>query len=213
MKFAISYSCGKDSTFALHKMIKQGHTPICLMVMINESAKRSYFHGADFHMLDQYAEALNLPIIPCLADENNYALAFEEGLQKAKSMGVEAVCFGDIDIEENRKWEEERCQRVGLQAYFPLWQGGREDIVHELIRLGYQCLIKSIHKELLPQSILGKCLDETIVSIMKSSEIDICGENGEYHTLVVDGPIFTKPLAFQMGEILEMGAYAVIVIT
>lgn len=209
MKFAMSYSCGKDSTLALHKMMEQGHEPVCLVVMVNEAAGRSYFHGADPAMLRRYSEALALPMITCPAEGATYRSAFEEGLAKAKDMGAEAACFGDIDIEQNRQWEEDRCQSAGLIPCFPLWQQGREEIVYELLRLGYQCLIKSINRTVLPMSLLGTVISEGSISVMKSAGIDICGENGEYHTLTVDGPIFQKPLLFQIGNNIELGDYAV----
>ena len=142
MNFAMSYSCGKDSTLALHKMVEQGHRPVCLVIVVNEAEERSYFHGADYSML-------------CPTAGETYHLAFEEGLQKAKEMGAEAACFGDIDIEENRKWEEDRCAAVGLTPFFPLWQKGREENVRELVALGYRCLIKSINQTLLPRELLG----------------------------------------------------------
>lgn len=208
MKFAMSYSCGKDSTLALHKMLEQGHEPVCLVVMVNEAVDRSYFHGADPAMLERYSKALALPMILCPAKGETYQAAFETGLMKAKAMGAEAVCFGDIDIEENRRWEEERCRAVGLTPCFPLWQQGREELVHELIRLGYKCLIKTVNRAALPMELLGTYLDENAVSVMKSAGIDICGENGEYHTLTVDGPIFREPLLFQVGENLILGDYA-----
>lgn len=213
MKFAMSYSCGKDSTLAFHKMLDQGHEPVCLVVMVNEAAGRSYFHGADYTMLERYSEAFALPMITCPAEGETYQQAFEAGLEKAKNMGAEAVCFGDIDIEQNRKWEEDRCKAVGLLPCFPLWQRGREEIVHELVRLGYKCLIKSVNRTVLPMDLLGTLIDEASILAMKSAGVDICGENGEYHTLAVDGPVFQKPLQFQIGEKIEMGDYAVVDIT
>ena len=213
MNFAMSYSCGKDSTLALHKMVEQGHRPVCLVIVVNEAEERSYFHGADYSMMNRYAEALQLPLVLCPTAGETYHLAFEEGLQKAKEMGAEAACFGDIDIEQNRKWEEDRCKAVGLLPCFPLWQRGREEIVHELVRLGYKCLIKSVNRTVLPMDLLGTLIDEASILAMKSAGVDICGENGEYHTLAVDGPVFQKPLQFQIGEKIEMGDYAVVDIT
>lgn len=208
MRFAMSYSCGKDSTLALHKMLAEGHEPVCLVVMVNEAAGRSYFHGADEAMLERYEEALAIPMITCRADGASYQSAFELGLAKAKRMGAEAACFGDIDIAQNRQWEEARCEAVGLIPFFPLWQQGREALVRELLRLGYRCLIKSVNRTLLPTELLGTVLDEAAVRAMKSAGVDICGENGEYHTLAVDGPVFQKPLAFQIGDKIELGDYA-----
>lgn len=210
MKFAASYSCGKDSTLSLHKMIEQGHEPVCLVVMVNEEEGRSYFHGASCDMLKRYSEALALPIITCPASGADYQSAFEAGLAKARKMGAEAACFGDIDIDQNRQWEEDRCKATGLVPFFPLWQRGREESVYELMHLGYRCIIKSVNRTLLPTELLGKYIDEATVSVMKAAGIDVCGENGEYHTLAVDGPIFKKPLPFEMGERIVQGDYAII---
>ncbi len=210
MKFAMSYSCGKDSTLALHKMLAQGNEAVCLVICFNETAGRSYFHGADNEMLQRYSEVLGLPILLCPTTGDDYAQAFEAGLAQAKAMGAEAVCFGDIDIAENRRWEEERCQVVGLAACFPLWRQGRAALVQELLALGYRCLIKSVNRRLLPTSLLGCCLDEAAVAVMQAAGVDVCGENGEYHTLAVDGPIFRRSLQFKLGELLESGDYAFI---
>ena len=209
MKFAVSYSCGKDSTLAFHTMVEQGHEPVCLVVVVNEEAGRSYFHGADAAMLERYAGALGLPMITCPAKGETYHTALEEGLAKAKAMGAEAVCFGDIDIEQNRRWEEERCKAAGLTPCFPLWQRPREELVREVIALGYRCLIKSVRTPLLPPELLGRYLDENSIAVMRAADVDICGENGEYHTLAVDGPIFQKPLDFHMGKIRELDGHSV----
>ena len=210
MKVAVSYSCGKDSTLALHTMAAQGHEPVCLVVVVNEDAGRSYFHGADAAMLGRYAEALGLPMVSCPAKGETYHTAFEEGLARAKAMGAEAVCFGDIDIEGNRQWEEERCKAVGLKACFPLWQRPREELVREVIALGYRCLFKSVQTSTLPKELLGRYLDENSIAVIRAAGVDICGENGEYHTLAVDGPIFQKPLDFRMGKVFDLGGHAVI---
>ncbi len=209
MKFVMSYSCGKDSTLALHKMSEAGHTPVCLLVMVKKDADRSYFHGADMGMLNRYEAALGLPMILCLSDGADYHTALEDGLRQAKHMGAEGAAFGDIDLEGNRAWEEERCRNTGLTPFFPLWQRGREENVRELIRLGYRCLIKSVNNTQLPESLLGRYIDPDTVQIMKDAGVDVCGENGEYHTLTVDGPIFKTSLDFQTGGILRFGDYSV----
>lgn len=210
MKFVMSYSCGKDSTLALHKLIEQGHEPVGILVMINESLERSWFHGADFKLLEKYSNALQIPLIPCPSEGGDYHMALEEGLKKAKEAGAEMAGFGDIDLEGNRRWCEERCEHVGLQATFPLWQRERKDIVREIMETGYTCIIKSIHNEFLPKELLGKSLNPETVAIMQERGIDICGENGEYHTITVDGPIFHTPVSYQKGERLDFGKISVI---
>lgn len=210
MKFVMSYSCGKDSTLALHRMAEAGHTPVCLLVMVKREAGRSYFHGADPAMLKKYEQALDLPMILCPSSGTDYHVALEEGLLRAKDLGAEGAAFGDIDLEGNRAWEEERCARTGLIPFFPLWQRGREENVEELLRLGYRCLIKSVNNTLLPESLLGRYIDRDAMRVMKNAGVDVCGENGEYHTLAVDGPIFKVPLCFQTGDILRFGDYSVV---
>lgn len=209
-KFIMSYSCGKDSTLALHQMLAQGDQAVALLVMVNKDFERSYFHGADYEMLKRYEEALQIPMLLVPTEGERYHLAMEEALRKAKSMGVEFACFGDIDIEGNRAWSEQRCENTGLEAVFPLWHKGRKENVQELIKLGYQCLIKSIDGTKLPKSLLGKVLDAQTVGIMEQCGIDVCGENGEYHTLAVDGPIFHNPIAYTLGDVLDFGTHSVI---
>ena len=210
MKFVMSYSCGKDSTLALHKMIEDGNEPIALIVMINEESDRSFFHGADHSMLEEYSAALDLPLLITPSKGDTYHLAMENSLRKAVEMGAEAACFGDIDIDGNREWCEKRCINAQINPFFPLWHRDRADNVYELIKLGYQCLIKSINHTLLPKHLLGKMIDKDIIQEMTQCGIDICGENGEYHTLVVDGPVFKKPLLYTTGNILDFGDYSVV---
>lgn len=213
MKFAMSYSCGKDSTLALHKMIEAGHEPVCLIVMINKNAERSYFHGADAEMLKKYEDALEIPMVKCPSCGDDYQNAFEKGLEISKSMGAQAVAFGDIDLDEHREWNERRCKNAGLTSFFPLWHSGREDVVRRIIELGYTCVIKSVNNGILPESLLGRSICEDTVRIIKDSGADACGENGEYHTLAVNGPIFKHPLDFKTGGILRFDDYSVIEIS
>lgn len=213
MKFVMAYSCGKDSTLALHHMLAQGHQPLALLTMVNESADRSFFHGADAKMLQAYSHALGIPLQPVRTAGQRYHLAMEQALREAAALGAEAACFGDIDLEENRAWCEARCAGAGLQAVFPLWHRDRTEHVRELIRLEYRCLIKSVHRTVLPESLLGTVLDQRALAQMEACGADLCGENGEYHTLVTDGPIFRRPLAFQTGGILRFGAFSVIEVT
>ncbi|MBQ6900821.1 MAG: diphthine--ammonia ligase [Firmicutes bacterium] len=210
MKFVMSYSCGKDSTLALHKMIELGHEPVALITMVNEDSDRAFFHGADLKMIKAYSEALGIPVLITKSSGEHYHLAMEKSLKEAVLLGAEAACFGDIDIEGNRAWSEERCSNAGLPAVFPLWHKDRAENVCELVGLGYKCLIKSINNTLLPEELLGKIIDAEVIGTMKNCGIDICGENGEYHTLVVDGPVFHKPLEFSTGQILKFGDFSVI---
>lgn len=224
MDFAISYSCGKDSTLALHKMLAAGHRPCCLLTMVNSGQGRSWFHGADAGMLKAYERSLGIPLHELPATGAEYAAVFEDGLARAKSLGVEACAFGDIDLEQNRLWEETRCANTGMEAIFPLWQQPRHEIVRDLLNFGYKCIIKAISTgkfanaasgevEELCDTYLGRVLDSAFLGQIEAMGADICGENGEYHTLVVDGPVFRQPLSYRIGKILRLPDHAVAEIT
>ena len=185
-KFILSYSCGKDSTLCLHKMLEAGAEPMALLVMFNPEAGRSYFHGVDPALLREYGEALELPLLAVPTGGEEYHLSMEAALRRAKEQGAELVCFGDIDIENNRAWGEERCRNVGLEAIYPLWHHDRQENVREVLELGYRCLIKTLDRRVLPRHLLGRVMDRAMVEEMTACGVDVCGENGEFHTIAVD---------------------------
>ena len=119
---------------------------MALLVMFNPEAGRSYFHGVDPALLKEYGEALELPLLAVPTGGEEYHLSMEAALRRAKEQGVELVCFGDIDIENNRAWGEERCRNVGLEAVYPLWHHDRQENVREVLDLGYRCLIKTLDR-------------------------------------------------------------------
>lgn len=194
MKFVSSFSGGKDSMLALHKMVAAGHEPVALLIMFKENEARSWVHGMDEAMVEAIGDALKLPVICCHAGMETYAEDMERSLLDAKKLGAEACVFGDIDIEEHRAWDEGRCTATGLQAVLPLWGCGREENVQEVLRLGYRCVIKSVRNGMLPEAMLGKPLSTELLEEMKTYGVDLCGENGEYHTIVTDGPLFRHPV-------------------
>lgn len=210
MQFVMSYSCGKDSTLALHKMVEAGHTPVALLVMFHEGQERSWFHGVDRPLLERIAAALELPLLLCPPTGEAYHLAFEEGLRRAMAMGAEACVFGDIDIEDNAAWCRARCEAAGLSACFPLWQRNRVENTREAVSLGYRCVVKCVRNGVLPQEYLGRVMDEEMIRDMDSRGIDVCGENGEYHTIVLDGPLFHRPVGYICREILDFGTISAV---
>ncbi len=210
MKFVMSYSCGKDSTLALQKIISAGHECVGLLVMVNENMGRSYFHGADEELMRKFSDSLGYPLILCPSDGYDYHTKFEEGLLQAKELGAEMVGFGDIDLEDNKRWGIERCENADLSYIYPLWQKDREEVLREIIDSGYVCRIKSVDKSKLPSSFLGKILNHALMDEMKNLGIDACGENGEYHTIVTDGPVFKKSLDVTIGQIIDFGSHAAI---
>lgn len=210
MKFILSYSGGKDSVMALHKMLADGHEAAGLLVMVNRELQRSWFHGVDLPLLREISRSLGIPLLLCESGGEDYHTAMEETLKQARAQGAEACVFGDIDIEDHRIWCRERCDAAGLQCIHPLWQRDRAENTAEILTLGYRCIIKCVRNADLPQSFLGKVLDAGMVEEMQRRGIDVCGENGEYHTVVLDGPLFRFPVPYVCREILDFGSHSAV---
>ncbi len=210
MNFVMSYSCGKDSALALFRMIQGGHKPIALLTTINKDQERSWFHGVKIELLHEISRSLQIPIILCECPPERYGEAFEQSLGKAKQMGAEACVFGDIDLVEHREWNQERCDNVGLACLLPLWQENREALTHEVIDNGFKALINIVRSDILDESFLGKELSKSLIALIKTTGADVCGENGEYHTFIYDGPIFTRPISFELKEIVDFGSHKAI---
>ena len=198
MRFVLSFSGGKDSILALHRMLEAGHEAAALLVMFRREQERSWVHGIDREILNATADALHLPLLCCDADAQTYERDMENCLRTARErFKAEACVFGDIDIPEHRAWDEARCAAAGIQAYLPLWGCDRKENVLEAVKLGYRCVIQCVRRGVLPQSFLGRPLSFELLEEMAAYGIDLCGENGEYHTIVVDGPLFVRPVELE----------------
>ncbi len=213
MKFAMSYSFGKDSALALWRLLQAGHQPVCLIVTVNQQAGRSWFHGVDFTTIDRVSASLGIPCIKCLCQGDTYHTAFEQCLGQARHMGAEACAFGDININGHLEWNRSRCKAAGLECLLPLWQESREAVVYQLIDEGFQAVIKCVQTAFLDQSFLGLTLNRDVIKRIRATGADICGENGEYHTFVYGGPTFQKPVSIAIGEIIKFDSHSAIDIT
>ncbi|MEG0918930.1 MAG: diphthine--ammonia ligase [Anaerovoracaceae bacterium] len=205
MKFIMSFSGGKDSNFALYKMIKEGHDPMGLLVMVNKEREESWFHGVDLEFLEAISKSMDIPLLLVKSEGEDYHLAMEETLREQKALGALGVCFGDIDIKQHREWCTQRAENAGLSPFFPLWQHDREENTYAIVDAGFKCIVKTLHNDKLPVELLGKPMDRPMIDVFKQCGIDVCGEDGEYHTVVVDGPIFNKPVKYTAGEVTTRG--------
>ncbi len=190
---------------ALHHMTAEGHIPVALLVAFRQEAGRSWIHGMEPQMLEAVSQSLGIPLWRCDVAGETYGEDMERHLCRAQTMGAEACVFGDIDIEDHRLWDEARCEAVGLKAILPLWGRNREENVLEAIDLGYRCLIKCVQNALVPEHFLGQALSRPLLEQMRPLGIDLCGENGEYHTLVVDGPLFRQPVEVENRGTVRLG--------
>lgn len=204
--FIMSFSGGKDSTLALYRMIKKGYKPVALLTTLKKNKGKSWTHGITNSLLEKVSKSLQIPILKVECDIDEYETEFEKALIEGKKMGAQICVFGDIDIEEHKQWDILRCENTGLKAKFPLWKEDREKLVYEFIDSGFTTIIKTINLKYLDEKYLGKVLDRSVVKEIELSGSDICGENGEYHTFVINGPLFSQPIEFEnKGKVLENG--------
>ena len=212
MKFVISYSGGKESALSLHKAIQMGHSPILLLTTFNADRNHSYSHGISETIFNRIADALAIPSLLVKTTDADYTRDFENALSYAKNMGAEACVFGDVDIEGHFTWCNERCKNAGIEALFPLWGRDRKDVVYDCIDSGFVANISVVNTKHLSDSFLGQQLTKEVADSIAQQGADICGENGEYHTFVSDGPVFRHPVQFSFSEKFTKNEYAIMLV-
>lgn len=208
-KFVASYSGGKDSMLSIYRAIKMGLEPVCLIITYNKDRNRSWFHGIPKEVLESASKSLNIPIWLVETTSEEYVKNFEKALVDAKEQGAEVCIFGDIDLQCHFDWCSERCENVGLEACFPLWKESRKDLVYEFLDSGFKSKFTVINTKMLDDKFLGFTMTKDICKEIEEYGADVCGENGEYHTFVYDGPIFKNPVEFELGETLKEDHYSI----
>jgi diphthine-ammonia ligase len=200
-----SWSGGKDSALALELAIEAGTQVTALLTMLDESAERSRSHGLPRAILAAQAAALGLPLVFRAAAWPGYTRAFADGLNEATCARCSSCIFGDIDIAAHRAWCEQVCASAGLLARHPLWQRDRRELLQELLERGWTAVIVVVREAVLDRRFLGRRLDRQLIDELDARGIDVCGENGEFHTVVTDGPLFAKPLEIEAGGEFSVG--------
>jgi uncharacterized protein (TIGR00290 family) len=188
--FVCSWSGGKDSCLALYHAVSNGASPIAVLSMLDETGKRSRSHGLPLTLLKRQAAALDISLETRSVSWAGYEAAFIDAFKMLNDRGATAGVFGDIDIADHRKWEEMVCAQAGMEAFLPLWKRPRIDLLHEFLSLGFDALIVAANEETMGKRFLGKRLCTELVKEFQYMGIDPAGENGEYHTVVLNGPIF-----------------------
>jgi uncharacterized protein (TIGR00290 family) len=203
-----SWSGGKDSCLALHRLLAQGGRLACLVTMFTEDGQRSRSHGLAREVLEAQAAAVGATLLSASATWDDYERAFVDLLRAAKAHGARTAVFGDIDIPRHREWEENVCRQAGLTAELPLWQQERMALLEEWWGSGFEARIVVAREGLVDRRYLGRLLDRQTAEELAATGIDPCGENGEFHTVVTGGPLFRKPLALKLGEqVLRSGCW------
>lgn len=185
-----SWSGGKDSCFALMQAIHIGYKPKVLINVLNEEGKISRSHGIPSPILQAQAAATGLPVHLVSSSWNEYEQHFSNALSVLKEQyQLTYAVFGDIDLQAHRDWEEKVCANAGLTAVLPLWKQDRKQLVLQMLKAGIETMIVSCN-EVMGERFLGCIISPALIEELETMGIDACGENGEYHTLVLDCPLF-----------------------
>ena len=193
-KAFVSWSGGKETSLACYKATQNKNLTIkYLLNMISEDGKHSRSHGISSALLRAQADAMGIPIIQRKTTWEGYEGVFKEAVSELKKEGVKTGVFGDIDLQEHRDWVERVCREIGIRPVLPLWKEDREKLLREFIRVGFKAIVIATKADLLGKKWLGRKIDEEFIEDLKRlNNIDLCGEKGEYHTFVFDGPLFKK---------------------
>lgn len=196
-----SWSGGKDSSLALYRMLKARHSCAALFSLLDESGIKSRSHGLPMDMLRAHAQSIGIPLRMIKAPNFSCEEEYRNQLCSFRQENISPGIFGDIDLLLHREWIERVCIEAGVQACFPLWKENRRDMVCEFIREGFKAVIVAVERKKLPETFLGRMVDTDLIDEHECMGIDACGENGEFHTFVLNGPTFRNPLKIVHGAI------------
>ena len=211
MKILVSWSSGKDSAWMLHVLRRDGiGQPAALLTTMNDAVDRVAMHGVRADVLRAQAQAAGLPLItvslpyPCSNDV--YEARMSEAVAAAVRDGFTHVAFGDLFLADVRQYREDRLAGTGLTPIFPLWEQPTAGLAREMIRGGLKARLTCVDQRVLPARFAGRAFDEELLKDLPAG-IDPCGERGEFHSCIVDGPMFSRPLDVKGGEIVERGDF------
>jgi uncharacterized protein (TIGR00290 family) len=208
-----SWSGGKDSCLACYLAGARGYRVTHLVNFISGEFRRVSFHGTRAHLISRQARAAGVPLAQYAVppDMALYERTFKRAASALKRQGAEAMVFGDIYLQEHRDWVERVCGEIGLMPVLPLWGRDPEGLLREFIAAGFEAVVVSAKAEIFTEDWLGRRIDDAFVADLKrmadGTGMDVCGENGEYHTVVVDGPLFGERLDLILGDRVRREGY------
>lgn len=202
-KVTFSWSGGKDSALALYKLQQANeYEVVSLHTSFDKELRRVGMHGIPEALIDQQAASIGLPLEKIYLEKGTSHDAYEKMIKEfclsQKKSGIEVFGYGDIFLEDLKEYREKQLETENLKAVFPLWKIPTNEIIEEFLALGFNTMLCCLNADLLPKHILGKPFDEVKDEI--ASRVDPCGENGEFHTFVYEGPIFQVPIKFTLGR-------------
>jgi uncharacterized protein (TIGR00290 family) len=211
-KALFCWSGGKDSARALYEVLLSGQYEIvALLTTVTRDFDRISMHGVRVALLEQQVKALGLELekvfISAGASDAEYDKRMRQTLLGFKTRGVFSVIFGDIFLEDLRQYREERLAEVGLNAIFPIWYRDTAELTNEFLEMGFKAVTTCVDSRILDDSFVGRVIDAAFLSSLPPG-VDPCGENGEFHSFVFDGPLFDAPIKFKTADkVLRDGFY------
>jgi uncharacterized protein (TIGR00290 family) len=205
-KLLLCWSGGKDSTMALYELLQtSSYHIVALLTTITQDYDRISMHGVRTTLLEQQTYSMGLPLEKVYITKNASNQEYEEKMKscliKYKNEGVLAVAFGDIFLEDLKKYREEQLSKIGMKGIFPIWKKDTKELANRFINLGFKAIITCIDSAVLGKEFCGRIFDKQFLSELPNN-VDPCGENGEFHSFVYDGPLFRQKISFTKGEIV-----------
>lgn len=196
MKVFVSWSGGKDSCLSCYEAISQGHEVACLLNMVTEDEKWSMSHGVSSELLKTQAQAMGIPLVQQRTLWNEYEQQFKKAITRLMKEGVEGGVFGDIGyLQDHQDWVHRVCADLGIKPIMPLWGRETRQAIEDFIRAGFEAVVATCKDDVMGEEWLGRTVDDSFVQdLVSQGGIDPSGEFGEYHTFVIDGPIFQRRL-------------------
>jgi len=200
MNLVSSWSGGKDSCLACYKAIESGYQVRYLLNFISKEYKRCCFHGIEASLLNLQAELICIPLIQreVSADMEKYETEFKAAVSEIKTKEIQGMVFGDVYLEEHRNWVERVCKDLEILPIQPLWNHTPFRVLEEFIDLGFKAIVVSCKADMFSKDFIGRVIEKDLIRELQMRNICPCGENGEFHTFVIDGPMFRRKI-----EILE----------
>ena len=208
-RVVMSWSGGKDSAVALHELLKSDqYEVVALLTTVSEEFRRISHHGVREELLEEQASAIGLPLDKVYLPSGEsagctnevYEAIMERAMTAYRTQGVLTVGFGDLFLQDLREWREANLAKVGMRGIFPIWQRDTTAFAREVIRSGYKAYLSCVEGSV-GAGFVGRAYDAELLDDLPPG-VDPCGENGEFHSFVYDGPIFRKPVEARVGEIV-----------
>ncbi|MDR7236904.1 Dph6-related ATP pyrophosphatase [Neobacillus drentensis] len=206
-RIALSWSGGKDCCMALDTLISQGFEVVSLVTTVPKELGRTFGHGERTEMIKLQGEALSIPVHFIECTYENYTNQFVKAVQILKNQfNITGIAYGDLYLDEHRDWGEKVASAAGIDALYPLWMKKEEALqsLERFVHSGYEAIVIRVREDVLDDTWLGRIIDKSFLDDVQETSICPMGESGEYHTFVYDGPLFTKRIQLENGELIQL---------